>query len=339
MNQATDEEFTKQIDSFIDVDAFLRFLAANALTSNLESFFALGHNYTLYLDPKTNKFHFIPGDLEFSLANFLLMGSPDQLMDLSVTKPYPGENKLPDRLLAIKEVNAEVSEAAQGAVRDRVHEGATAQGRRGDRQGDEGRFARRRRRRSRRERNRRRASAGRAERARSRRTSRRSPRSGPRRSRRNSPARARGTSRSRSSSAHRRAAGRGRQSRSRSTSRRSATSVKVPPEFDATLFAAPPRVNYPVAIACEPSGAVYVAVDEQGSLGRTPGGGRILRCVDKDGDGKVDDVTVFAKVDHPRGVVYRDGKVWVMHPPTLYRLSRRRTATASPTGRTCSSPA
>ena len=94
-------------------------------------------------------------------------------------------------------------------------------------------------------------------------------------------------------------------------------SVQVPPEFDATLFAVPPKVNYPVAIACEPAGAVYVAVDEQGSLGRTPGGGKILRCVDKDGDGKMDDVTVFAKVEHPRGVVYRNGKVWVMHPPTL----------------------
>ena len=111
--------------------------------------------------------------------------------------------------------------------------------------------------------------------------------------------------------------------RSRSTRRRSATSVKAPPEFEATLFAAPPKVNYPVAIACEPTGAVYVAVDEQGSLGRTPGGGKILRCVDKDGDGKVDDVTVFAKVEHPRGVVYRDGTVWVMHPPTLTRLPRR----------------
>ena len=114
VNQATDEEFKKQIDSFIDVDAFLRFLAANALTANLESFFALGHNYTLYLDPKTNKFHFIPGDLEFSFANFLLMGSADQLMDLSVLKPYPGENKLPDRLLAIKEVNEKYRQIAQG---------------------------------------------------------------------------------------------------------------------------------------------------------------------------------------------------------------------------------
>ena len=71
--------------------------------------------------------------------------------------------------------------------------------------------------------------------------------------------------------------------------------IDVPP----SPTGAPPRVNYPVAVACEPAGAVYVAVDEQGSLGRTPGGGKILRCVDKDGDGKADDVTVFAKVDHP----------------------------------------
>ena len=83
----------------------MRFLAANALTSNLESSFALGHNYHLYLNPKTNKFVFLPGDLEFSLANFLLMGSADQLMDLSLTHPYPGENKLVERLLAIKEVS------------------------------------------------------------------------------------------------------------------------------------------------------------------------------------------------------------------------------------------
>jgi len=37
----------------------------------------------------------------------MLMGTGDQLMDLSVMKPYPGENKLPDRLLAIKDVNAQ----------------------------------------------------------------------------------------------------------------------------------------------------------------------------------------------------------------------------------------
>ena len=80
--------------------------------------------------------------------------------------------------------------------------------------------------------------------------------------------------------------------------------VKAPPGFKVTLFAAPPQVNYPGgARRRRPDGEVYVAVDEQGSLGRTPGGGRIMRCVDEDGDGKADRVTVFAKVEHPRGVI------------------------------------
>ncbi len=60
-----------------------------------------------------------------------------------------------------------------------------------------------------------------------------------------------------------------------------------------------------------------MAVDEQGSLGRTPGGGRVVRCIDSDGDGKADRVNVFARMEHPRGVVAVDDKVWVLHPPFL----------------------
>src|SRR5262249_48862314 len=37
VNRAKDDEFQKRLDSYLDVDEFLRFLAANALTSNLES--------------------------------------------------------------------------------------------------------------------------------------------------------------------------------------------------------------------------------------------------------------------------------------------------------------
>ncbi|MBN9118650.1 MAG: CotH kinase family protein [Planctomycetes bacterium] len=317
VNQATDEEFNKQIGSFIDVDAFLRFMAANALTSNLESFFALGHNYTLYLDPKSNKFHFIPGDLEFSLANFLLMGSPEQLMDLSVMKPYPGQNKLPDRLLAIKDVaekyrkllkdlttatftkeqllkDAEVLDKTTKDIREKEAKAVAARKEPPPGFGGPGGM-------------------------------------GPQ------PPNIKTFAETRTASVAAQLAGKskgytpqqfgfgpppggpgGMAGNIQPIDEKSfRDSVSVPSEFEATLFALPPKVNYPVAIACEPTGAVYVAVDEQGSLGRTPGGGKILRCVDKDGDGKADDVTVFAKVDHPRGVVYRAGSVWVMHPPTL----------------------
>jgi putative membrane-bound dehydrogenase-like protein len=93
--------------------------------------------------------------------------------------------------------------------------------------------------------------------------------------------------------------------------------VKAPSEFQVTLYAAPPKVGYPVAIAAAEDGAVFVAVDEQGSLGRTAGGGKLLRCVDDDGDGKANRVNTFAKMEHPRGVVYHGGTAWVLHPPLL----------------------
>lgn len=88
-------------------------------------------------------------------------------------------------------------------------------------------------------------------------------------------------------------------------------------EFNVSLFGAPPQVNYPVCLAAAPTGEVFVGVDEQGSLGREKGRGKVLCCVDVDGDGKADRITEFAKVDHPRGLIYDDGSLWVLHPPFL----------------------
>jgi hypothetical protein len=42
-------------------------------------------------------------------------------------------------------------------------------------------------------------------------------------------------------------------------------------------------------------GEVFVGVDEQGSLGKEPGRGKIVRCIDTDGDGKADKFNDFAK--------------------------------------------
>ena len=79
-------------------------MAVQALIANADGFFTLGYNYYLYLDPASNRFVFIPGDQELAFANFLMMGTADQLMDMSLVHPYSGENRLADRLLAIKDV-------------------------------------------------------------------------------------------------------------------------------------------------------------------------------------------------------------------------------------------
>jgi putative membrane-bound dehydrogenase-like protein len=318
VNQAGDEQFKKEIASYLDVDEFLGFLAANALLSNLESFFALGHNYSLYLHPETNQFLFIPGDLESALANFLMMGTPDQLMDLSLTRPYPGANKLPDRLLAVKEIGAKYRKllkelSATVFTKERLLKEAEAVAR-----------------------TTRPALAREAKAA----AARKEPPVGF-----GPPGGMFPTAPDLKTFAEKRTASVATQLAGTSKGyipkfgfgppaggfgpmakgaaltpvddRMVGDLVKAPAEFAVTLFAGPPKLSYPVAVATAPTGEVFVAVDEQGSLGRTPGGGRVLRCIDRDGDGKADDVKVFAKMDHPRGVLYRNGSVWVMHPPTL----------------------
>lgn len=105
VDKGSDEDFQKQIVSYLDVDQFLRFVAANAFLSTIDNFFTAGHNYFLYLDPQTNKFVFIPWDMDVSLAAVPFVGTAEQRMDLSLMHPHPGQHRLIDRLLAMKDVN------------------------------------------------------------------------------------------------------------------------------------------------------------------------------------------------------------------------------------------
>lgn len=103
--QADDQAFAEQIESFLDVEAYLRFLAATAFVANTDSFFVLGHNYYLYLHPTSGQFYFIPWDVDRALGNFPgVLGSNAELMKLRLTHPYAGEHRLTERLLAIPRV-------------------------------------------------------------------------------------------------------------------------------------------------------------------------------------------------------------------------------------------
>ena len=100
-------------------------------------------------------------------------------------------------------------------------------------------------------------------------------------------------------------------------------SIKLPTAYEATVFAMPPTVGYPVSVSASPDGVLFVAVDENGSLDQKPSRGRVVRCVDKDGDGRADEFTTFAEMDSPRGVIWDGpvgkgpGALYVMHPPNL----------------------
>jgi putative membrane-bound dehydrogenase-like protein len=97
----------------------------------------------------------------------------------------------------------------------------------------------------------------------------------------------------------------------------------LPAGLKATLFAAPPMINYPTFVCAAPNGDLYVSVDKNGSIDKQEGRGFIYKLVDKDGDGVADTKTVFAEnVRSARGIELVGGDTIVcLHPPevTMYR--------------------
>jgi putative membrane-bound dehydrogenase-like protein len=93
--------------------------------------------------------------------------------------------------------------------------------------------------------------------------------------------------------------------------------VKVAEGFDVTLFANSAAANYPVFLAAEPDGTLYVSSDGNGSVERKPNRGRIIRLRDLDGDGRADETKVFCEVDSPRGLVWDHDRLYLVHPPHL----------------------
>ncbi len=100
IHRSPEAEFHQKIASFLEVDRFLRYVAATVVLASMDSFVGLAHNYYLYLDPKTNKFSILPWDVDHSFGALTMLGSASDLMNLSIRKPAPGNNRLIERLLA-----------------------------------------------------------------------------------------------------------------------------------------------------------------------------------------------------------------------------------------------
>ena len=92
----------------------------------------------------------------------------------------------------------------------------------------------------------------------------------------------------------------------------------APDGFKVQEFAMPPNVDYPAAITVAANGDVYVSSDQNGSLGKDPGMGRVIRATDTNGDGVADDFQQFIPdVDSPRGGEWVADTFYLIHPPYL----------------------
>ena len=87
----------------------------------------------------------------------------------------------------------------------------------------------------------------------------------------------------------------------------------VPADLDLIRFSGPDITPCVATLCVSAQGEVYAGVDLNGSLGKGPGKGRIVKLIDRDHDGVADSHTLFATIDNARGLLAVGTRVYVLH--------------------------
>src|SRR6185369_5627998 len=103
VSHAADVEFAQRVGDYLDLDEFARFLACLVLLSSYDGLLSDGQNFYVYLDPNSNKFGFIPWDLDHAWGGFYLVGTRKELEKASIWHPWLGRNRFLERVLAVDE--------------------------------------------------------------------------------------------------------------------------------------------------------------------------------------------------------------------------------------------
>jgi spore coat protein CotH len=96
VTSASEADFAARLPDYLDIDEFARFMAVTVLLCNNDSILGMGQNFYVYLHPATNRFLFLPWDLDHSFGQFPMGGS-----DLSIQKPWQGQNRFLERVFGV----------------------------------------------------------------------------------------------------------------------------------------------------------------------------------------------------------------------------------------------
>lgn len=102
VSKADDTEFAATAGKYLDLDELSRFMATTVWLSTLDSILTTGQNYYVWLNPQTDKFQFIPWDLDHAFGQFYPMGTQEQRENLSILKPWTGNNRFLERLFKME---------------------------------------------------------------------------------------------------------------------------------------------------------------------------------------------------------------------------------------------
>lgn len=101
IHQADDATFNAKIESYLDVDEMLRYIAVGGALADFDSFLSTGHNYYLYVNPDDKRISIIPWDMNMAFGGYTWVGTTQQIGQLSILRPYVDHNLLIERLLGI----------------------------------------------------------------------------------------------------------------------------------------------------------------------------------------------------------------------------------------------
>lgn len=108
LNNTPEVNFKAEIESVFNVDGFLFYLVANTVLSSLDSVAGRNCNFYLYHNPATNRFEFLPWDLNETFGNHTLPRdnglTADEMLTLDIRNPVStGEHILIERILNVPE--------------------------------------------------------------------------------------------------------------------------------------------------------------------------------------------------------------------------------------------
>jgi spore coat protein H len=113
LSHADDATFAARVGEFIELDEFARFLAGMVLLSSYDGFLNNGQNFYLWLSPDTQRFQFIPWDLDHGWGDFVIAGSPSELAHTSIWHPWMGRHRLLERIMVVPDFEARYRRALE----------------------------------------------------------------------------------------------------------------------------------------------------------------------------------------------------------------------------------
>jgi spore coat protein CotH len=103
---ADDAEFARRLPEFLDLEEFAAFLAGHVLLASYDGFLANGQNYYLYLDPRHNKFGFVPWDQDHAWGEFGYVATAERRERASIWQPSSYRNRFLERVLKVQAFQA-----------------------------------------------------------------------------------------------------------------------------------------------------------------------------------------------------------------------------------------